>query len=192
MTAPTHRLALAGAVLLLSAAAHAVPQAYPNAGTQAPVSSFVAEADGQLVAYYTGAAGGLTNLVGLRLNGVDGAVGLSNHGSAYGDSFVLGNVTAGDTLVFFIAIDGGAERYYSQPSLNTDGVNHAWAAAYAGDAQVPAGINVAFEDLAGGGDLNYFDHSFVFQIAAVPEPASWALLLGGAAGLAALGRYSRR
>ncbi|MFG6432827.1 DUF4114 domain-containing protein [Roseateles sp. LYH14W] len=185
MATPLLRLALAGASLLLSTAAHAVPDVYPTPGMEAPVSSFVATSSGQVVAYYTGAIGGLTNLVGLRLNGVDGPVGLSNQASAYGDSLVLGNVSAGDTLVFFIAIDGGTERYYSDPSLNTDAFNHAWAAAYAGDADVPAGTNIAFEDLAGGGDRNYFDHSFVYQITAVPEPASWALLLGGAAALAA-------
>ena len=182
------RLGLMAASLLLSVAAHANPDVYPNPGTQAPASSFVASASGQLVAYYTGESGGFTNLVGARINGVDGAIGLSSHGSAYGDKFVLGTVSAGDSLVFFIDVNAGAARYYSDPSLNSDGVNHAWAAAYAGDAQVPAGTNIAFEDLDHGGDFNYRDHSFVYQISAVPEPASWALLLGGAAGLAVLRR----
>lgn len=188
MNKPLQRLILAAAAALLSFAAHAVPDPYPNGGTQAPASSFVASSSGQLRAYFTGLAGGFTNLLGVRINGVDGVIGLDNHTSAYGDSFVLGNVVAGDTLVFFIDVDAGTARYYSDPTLNSDGVNHAWAAAYVGDAQVPAGINVAFEDLPGGGDFNYRDHSFVFQISPVPEPASWALLLGGAAGLAALRR----
>lgn len=184
MTSPTRHLALAAAAAVLSLTAQADPAVYPNPGTPAPASSFVAAASGQLTAYYTGAAGGLTVLLGARLLGVDGPLGLTNHGSAYGESFVLGNVSAGDTIVFYIDINNTGERYYSDPSLNAGGVNHAWAAPYAGDALVPAGINVAFEDLPGGGDLNYADHSFVFQISAVPEPASWALLLGGVAALA--------
>lgn len=190
MKSPAQRLALAAAALLFSLAAHADPEVYPTPGTPAPATSFVAAASGQLKAFYTGQAGGLTNLLGARINGVDGAIGLSNHGSAYGDSFVLGTVAAGDSLVFFIDIDGSGVRFYSDPALNSDGVNHAWASTYAGDALVPAGTHVAFEDLEGGGDLNYRDHSFVFQISAVPEPASWALLLAGAAVLA--GRRPRR
>lgn len=175
------------AVALLGAAlAQANPAVYPTPGTPAPVTaSFVAVAAGQLVAYYTGAAGGFTNLVGARINGVDGAIGLTNQGSAYGQTFVLGTVSTGDSLVFFIDVNAGSARYYTDPSLNTDGVNHAWSAPYAGDALVPAGINIAFEDLANGGDFNYNDHSIVFQITAVPEPAGWALMLGGAAALLA-------
>jgi hypothetical protein len=190
MNIPAPRLTLAAASVLLSLAAHAAPATYPTPGVEAPASSFVADASGVLTAYYTGAAGGFTNLAGLRVNGVDQTPGLDNHASAYGASFVMGTVTKGDSLVFFIDVNAGAARYYSLPSLNSDKVNHAWAAAYAGDALVPAGTNIAFEDLSGGGDFNYFDHSFVYKITAapVPEPASWALLLAGAAGLAALGR----
>lgn len=182
---PAARHLLPIAALLGAALAQANPAVYGTPGTPAPASTFTAAASGQLLAYYTGEAGGYTNLVGARINGVDGPIGLSNHASAYGQTFVLGTVSAGDSLVFFIDVEAGTARYYSDPSLNSDGVNHAWAAAYAGDALVPAGINIAFEDLANGGDFNYRDHSIVFQISAVPEPASWALMLGGAAGLAA-------
>jgi len=181
------RLIAVAAATLTALAVQAAPDAYPTPGIQAPASSFVAAASGSVVAYYTGAAGGLTNLLGLRVNGVDGPLGLDNHASAYGDTYVLGTVNAGDTLIFFIDVDGGAARYYSDPSLNSDGVNHAWAAPYAGDAQVPAGTNIAFEDLPSGGDFNYLDHSFVYRIGAVPEPASW-LLLGAGTGLLLLRR----
>lgn len=187
-------LMLGAACALTSLGALAVPQTYAEAGLSGPApatASFVAATSGQLVAWYTGGVGGLTVLAGARINGVDGAAGLDNHaaGRSYGDRYVMGTVAAGDTVSFFIQVVDGA-RYSTDPARNGDGVNHAWWAAYAGDALVPAGINVAFEDLNGGGDLNYQDHSFVFQITAVPEPASWALLLGGVAGLAAWRRRS--
>lgn len=184
MKTAAKRLLLVASAALLSLAAQANPAVYPTPGTPAPPSSFTAATSGLLVAYYTGAAGGFTNLVGARINGVDGTPGLDNHASAYGQTFVLGAVSAGDNLVFFIDANSGAARYYSDVSLNSDGVNHVWAAPFAGDAKVPAGTNLAFEDLPSGGDFNYNDHSFVYQITAVPEPASWALLLAGAAGLA--------
>jgi len=185
---------------LLGLVAQAAPAAYPNAGHEAPSSSFVAQASGELVGYYTGLAGGYTDLVGVRINGVDHAAGLSSHGSAYGDSFVLGTVSAGDSLVFFIdATDYGnvTTRYYSDRTLNVDHINHSWASAYAGDASVPAGVHIAFEDLKGGGDFNYADQGLVVRQvlavpAAVPEPASWVLLVGGAAGLAVLRRRRAR
>ena len=185
MKNPAQRMILAAVVTLLSLAAQANPGIYPTPGTQALASSFVASASGQLVAYYTGERGGYTNLVGARINGVDGPIGLNSQTSAYGDKFVLGTVSTGDSLAFFIDVNAGAARYYSDASLNGDGVNHAWAAAYAGDAKVPAGTNIAFEDLDHGGDFNYRDHSIVYQITAVPEPASWVLLMAGGAGLAA-------
>ena len=193
MKKPLHLLALLAAGLFLSRAAHAAPDPYPNGGNEAPSNSFVAAASGALVAYYTGLAGGNTNVVGVSINGVDGLPGLSNKASAYGASFVLGQVAAGDSLVFFIDSDDGSStlRFYSDKARSSDGKNHAWTSSFAGDASLPAGLHIAFEDLNGGGDFNYADHGIVVTLVTatpVPEPASWALLLCGAAGMAVLRR----
>ncbi len=57
--------------------------------------------------------------------------------------------------------------------------------AYAGgDAGIPAGTLVAFEDLPKfGTDFNYNDEKFVFTnvsgVTGTPEPATWALMIGG-------------
>jgi hypothetical protein len=82
--------------------------------------------------------------------------------------------------------------FYSDTSLNLDGVNHVYSTSFSGAGTVPAGTYVAFEDLRGGGDLNYFDETFVFTNVAtnaVPEPANLALLM---AGLGLVGFMARR
>lgn len=168
------------ASLGFSAPVLAVPDIYPNPGVEAPVTSFSAGIDGVLVAWFTGAAGGFTNVAGVRINGIDGATGLNNQTTAYGTQFVMGNVHAGDALVFFIDVLDTGDRFYSDPTLNTDQVNHTWTKSYGGDAFVPAGFNLAFEDLLGGGDFNYFDHSFVIGVrppGSVPEPGTLALIV---------------
>jgi hypothetical protein len=94
---------------------------------------------------------------------------------------VLGNANAGDSLVFFTNIFSTGDTFYSDKSLNADGVNHVFSASFGGDNIIPAGTYLAFEDLIGGGDFNYHDETFVFTnvAAGVPEPASWALMIAG-------------
>jgi hypothetical protein len=65
-------------------------------------------------------------------------------------------------------------------SRSTDGVNRVYSTDFAGDASIPAGTFVSFEDLLGGGDLNYNDEDFVFAnvraATSVPEPSTMLLL----------------
>jgi hypothetical protein len=176
-----------------SLTAWAAPDVWVGGVAPTPDPIF-ATSSGVLEAYYTAAMpGGLTVLVGVSVNGVDlPTLGLNNHASTYGDMLQLGSVNAGDKLEFFIQVVDGA-RYYTNPARNPDSFNHAWVSTYAGDIKVPAGTNIAFEDLSGGGDLNYRDHGITFRIAgAVPEPASALMMLLGVAGIAGLRRSKRR
>jgi hypothetical protein len=183
------RLAFAATIGLVAVSASAVaplPQ-YPTRGKANPVTyTFKAAHTGDITAWFTGSTAGYTENLGLMINGVGtGITGLSNKTSAYGDKLVLGHAKAGDKLVFFTNVATTKKTYFSDSSLNADGVNHIFSAAFAGDSKVAAGTYVAFEDLWNGGDFNYFDESFVFDnvashaVEGVPEPASWAMLIAG-------------
>jgi hypothetical protein len=161
---------------------------YPNSGSEnLQTYSFTASSSGDLIAYFAGGDAALENQLGLLVNGVStGFVGLNNHESKVGSSFNFGHVEAGDVLTFVDFVTGYA-TWYSDPALNAGNGNHVYStSAAAGEAYAgsPAGTYVAFEDLIFPySDYNYFDHTFVYTIAAIPEPSTWALMILGFAGV---------
>ncbi|HYM36492.1 MAG TPA: DUF4114 domain-containing protein [Steroidobacteraceae bacterium] len=179
-------MAAIGLTLFLGVAgvATAGPIPYPNVGVQNPVTyTFVAASTGDITAYFYGSTAAYVNDLSMLVNGVStGVEGLNNHGSPYGLALDLGSVNAGDTLVFQLnnLSPGGIGPWYSDKTMNSDGVNHVYSTDYAGDLVVPAGVFVAFEDLPNGGDFNYNDEDFVFTNVAIatpaPEPATLMLV----------------
>lgn len=173
----------AGAAFLATSANAAIP-VYPTPGAvNAADYTFTAASTGNVVAYFANNGAGFTNLLGLLVNGVDtGIEGLNNQTSALGQSLNFGPVNAGDVLTFRIRVTNTGDLFYSERARNSDGITHIWSTAYAGgDFGIPAGTFVGFEDLNGGGDRDYDDLGFVFTNvrAGVPEPAAWAMMLGG-------------
>lgn len=173
--------------------ADAIP--YANAGTIAPTNSFVAAHTGQVVAYFYASDAAYDSEIGLWVNGVNtGIYGLPNHSSSQGDMLVLGNVHAGDELVFELYVNSTHSSWYSDPSLNSDDVNHAYSTHFSGNNLIPAGTYIGFEDLPNhSSDWDYNDHQFVFtnvgRCTSTPEPASMALMAGG---LGLLGLWKKR
>mgnify|MGYP000858841330 CR=1 FL=1 len=86
-------------------------------------------------------------------------------------------------LTFQLNVLSTGETLYSDKSLNNDGINHVYSTSFSGDVVhgIPTGTYVGFEDLHGGGDLDYNDETFVFTnvVTAVPEPETYAMLLAG-------------
>jgi hypothetical protein len=139
-----------------------------------------------LDAYFLGSGASYDESLGLLVNGVDtGILGLDNHTTAVGTELSFGNVTAGDSLVFYIAVSTTGDTWYSNSALNSDGASHVYSTNYAGSGAIPAGTYLGFEDLpANISDFNYTDEQFSFTnvatvTTAVPEPTSAALLLVG-------------
>jgi len=110
------------------------------------------------------------------------------------DEVEFGRVEAGDVLTFVDFVTDYA-TWFSDPALNAGNGNHIYSTtAAAGEAfnGSPAGTYVAFEDLRfPNSDFNYFDQAFVFTVAAVPEPATWAMIILGFAALGLM-RYRKR
>ncbi len=187
---------VAASLLALSAAGSAFADAvpYPTPGTQNPVTYTFTSNGGDIMAFFAGTGAAYNETLGLLIDGVDsGITGLQNHTVGVGDSLDFGTIAAGKTLTFYINVATTGDVFYSDKSLNADGVNHVYSTSFSGSGSLPAGTYVAFEDLKGGGDLNYFDETFVFTnvgtTPAVPEPANLALLMSG---LGLVGFMARR
>jgi hypothetical protein len=180
---------IAGSALATSA--QAVIPIYPNPGVQNPtsVATFTAGNTGYVRTWFLGRGGAaFTVRLGAIVNGVDRGLGLNNQTSALGELFNYGAINAGDTLRFYIFVQDTGQTWDTNPANNSDGVNHAYFQInnyFGGDFGVPLnsttrrGSYFGFEDLDGGGDFNYQDLQFALRLGAIPEPATWAMMILG-------------
>lgn len=153
----------------------------------------IVASDGEVIATFLGHTAGYSN--NLYLDSPSNSLGLifNNHSTPPGSTFSLGNFTAGTELIFRIyVINTGQSFFTGDASRNPDGLFH----AVVDDAYSATAAYVGFEDLLGGGDLDYDDLNFSFTNvrgthSSVPDGGATAGLLGASlVGLAALRRKS--
>lgn len=141
---------------------------------------------GDVTATFLGADAGYDSVLGL----VGGPSSIfHDHLTPVGTTYDLGSFTGGTTLKFYIDVLSTGFTFYTGAGLdNPDLIPHAVVDAMGGVT------NVGFEDIYGGGDFDYNDLMFSFtntkaMAPSVPEPASWAMLIGG---IGVLGAALRR
>jgi hypothetical protein len=82
-----------------------------------------------------------------------------------GDFVEIGNVSAGKQLDFFLisnGASGGTAVLRNFPELNNDGLQHVIGGYYADT--FPGYVLICFEDIDGGGDLDYNDCCFILDV----------------------------
>ncbi|HEY7559263.1 MAG TPA: DUF4114 domain-containing protein [Candidatus Binatia bacterium] len=171
---------------------HAESMAGPILGANVIVNT-----TGHVTATYLGHTARISN--DLYLNSPTNSFGLifNNHATPIGTTFDLGTFTAGTELIFRLHAheSGGTDLtprdyFTGAAGRNPDGIAHAYV-----DGQYALNATyVGFEDVFGGGDLDYDDLKFSFtntRAETLPEPATF-LLLGTGLGALALTRRLRR
>jgi hypothetical protein len=194
--------ALATVVALSSAALYADPVPYNNAGTVAPTVATYATGT-SIDAYFYSVSAGDNDTISLydltTSTFLAPQTAFPNHSSNPGDEVTFTGSNAGDQIVFELNNSSYPDSVFaSDPSLSTDGINHAYVTSFSGaipgssPSVTVSGTYVGMEDLPlGASDLDYNDDTFVFtQVASTPtpEPSSFILLGTGLLGIAGVVR----
>lgn len=161
-----------------------------------PAAWFQVANDGPVTGYFAGSTAGYSSFMNAKFSdpSIDNPY-VSNR-VAIGTQYDWGVHEAGSTVVFALRVMDINEWFYSIPSYNDDGINHIYYQAFTDMNGVPS-LYVGFEDLYGGGDLDFNDNSIIFsnivvvgEIPPVPEPETYAMLLIGL-GLVGFTAYRR-
>jgi hypothetical protein len=127
----------------------------------------------------------------LFLEGTSASI-LNNQTAVAGTQYSLGNFEAGQLLSFSLLVNNTNTYFTGAASRNTDNVIHAAYSSVIGNT-----INIGFEDLLNGGDLDYNDLVFSVTnvyaaqtpVSPVSEPETYAMFM---AGLGLMGWASKR
>ena len=145
-------------------------------------TSFKVAHDGDVNGYFISGRASFDNNLTILGNGPDASI--NNHTSVFMDKTSFGNWSAGNTIVFQDTVTTTGKVWYSEPHLNSDGMDHLFYRAFTLIDGTPA-VLIGFEDITRLGDRDYDDIVVVFtnviplEVSPVPEPSIYLLLLAG-------------
>lgn len=156
--------------LVLVVAALAAPQAQAALGDDLFVAT-----TGDVIIRFEGSDAGYNSLI--SVNGSSEI--FPNHSTLVATEQNLGSFAAGTALDVVLHVLNTGQFFHTG-----HGIGNIDAMAHANVIADPTGRTfVSFEDLAGGGDLDFNDHMFSFTnvstVGVVPEPSSLLLTLAG-------------
>lgn len=138
--------------------------------------------DGNVTAIFTGATASYINQLTVNFNDKYTHHSSISNRSNIGDIFDFGTHAAGTKAEFIDYVEDTKNWWHLNESLNNDGFNHMFYSQNYTSNGVPF-ITIGFEDLRGGGDLDFNDITANFynmQIAnSVPEPSTYLMLIFG-------------
>ena len=170
---------------LAAAAGFAAALAAPQA--QAAIGDDLVASGGEIVIRFEGSSASFDSLI--SVNGSTPT--FPNHSTPVGTTQSLGFFAPGTPLdIVLNVVSTGNSFHTGSGALNADGLPHANVVYNFGE---PGRTWIGFEDILGGGDLDYNDHEFSFTNilirTPIPEPGTYALMF---AGLGVMGFIARR
>lgn len=161
----------------------------------ANAARFEVAKDGEVGAYFVGAIAGYENVMTANFSDSDSdSPSISNRGPT-GGYFSFGTHSAGSQVILVDRVLDMNNWFYSIDSFNNDGLKHISYSSFSlfdGTPYEISGLMVGFEDLYGGGDLDFNDHVVFFtNITAVPEPETYLMFMIGLAILIVRGYAAR-
>lgn len=147
--------------------------------------------DGYVTAEFLGSDAGYFNSLYLHSPGDGGMYLFDKHSSPNQGPINLGWFEAGVELIFRLDVRNTGEQFFTGDARrNADGLAHALAVTTLDEAGEYV-TTVGFEDLLGGGDLDYNDFEFRLNNVIDPLPIPGTLLLLPL-GLVLMRRHARR
>lgn len=140
---------------------------------------FQVTSNGEVGAYFAGASAGYENRMNLNFEDLTVDSPFISNRDVVGQYFSYGNHIAGSQVVIANNVVDTGDWFYSIDSFNDDGLRHIQYSSFIMSDGTPV-LLVGFEDIMGGGDLDFNDHVVMFtNLSAVPEPETYMMLLVG-------------
>ncbi len=147
----------------------------------AEAMKFQVAQDGDVNVQFLGQSAQYNNVIGFNLFDdptfipVSDVRTFSNHGVDIGYSLNLGYHSAGTIIDVSNWVPETGDIWWSDTHRNSDGINHIYSSTFGNHTYI------GFEDLRGGGDLDFNDTTFMMSnvIPSVPEPETYLMLVIG-------------